>query len=119
MDKSKVIVEAGTEGGSIALHGLQAGQGWKFSLEVFDWTPALLDEDPIHANSAIVDTWAAGLELLDKYRWARFHPVFVDPDFKPRVWEAVKERLMEDGEASQSRRNHPLERWREVCGSGD
>jgi len=116
MYKSKVIVKVGVELGSIALHGMQAERDWKFWREVNDQTPDLLDEEPIHTKSATVDTWAAALELLDKYPWATFYPVFVDPDFKQEILDAVKERLKDDSETSQS---ESLKRWRAVCGRGD
>ena len=112
MYKSKVIVKVGVELGSIALHGMQAEQGWKFWREVNDQAPDLLDEEPIHSKSATVDTWAAALELLDKYPWATFYPVFVDPDFKGEIWDAVEKRLNDDSEWE-------LERWRAVCGITD
>lgn len=116
MCKSKVIVGVGVELGSIALHGMEAERDWKYWREVNDQTPDLLDKEPAHTKSATVDTWAAALELLDKYRWAKFYPVFVDPDFKRRIWDAVKERLKDGSETSQSKWEHPLKRWRTVCG---
>jgi hypothetical protein len=115
MYASKVIVKVGVELGSIALHGMQAERGWKFVREVNDQTPDLLDEEPIHTKSETVDTWAAALKLLDKYPWATFYPVFVDPDFKREIWDAVTERLKDDSETSRSEWEHPLERWRAVC----
>src|SRR5271156_6161025 len=119
MYKSKVIVKVGVELGLIALHGMQAERGWKFVREVNDQTPDLLDEEPIHTKSATVDTWAAAPELLDKYPWATFYPVFVDPDFKREIWDAVKQRLKDDSERSQTEWEHPLKRWRAVCGITD
>ena len=115
MYKSKVIVKVGVELGSIALLGMQAERDWKFWREVNDQTPDLLDEEPIHTKSATVDTWTAGLELLDKYPWATFYPVFVDPDFKWEIWDAVQKRLKDDSETSQSAQEHPLKRWQAVC----
>ena len=119
MYKSKAIVKVGVELGLIALHGIQTERGWKFVQEVNDQTPDLLDEEPIHTKSATVDTRAAALELLDKYRWALLYPVFVDLDFKGRIWDAVTERLKDFGETSQSEWEHPLKRWRAICGITD
>lgn len=110
MSKSEVILAVGAEGGSIALYGLRTNQGWVFARQVDDQTPDLLDEEPIHTKTAGVDTWDAALELLDHYRWPALFPLFVHPDFRRQIWDAVQERL--EPEKSQSE----LSRWREICG---
>jgi hypothetical protein len=49
--EKEVIVEVGLEGGSLALLGVRADGGWRYSLYVNDWTPELLDEEPIQRES--------------------------------------------------------------------
>jgi hypothetical protein len=109
MSKSEVIAAVGAEGGSIALHGVQAPRSWIFAIEVNDGTPELLGEEPTQTKSAAVETWDAALDLLDRYRWASLLPLFVHPDFRRQIWDAVQERL--ETETSQS----ALNQWREIC----
>jgi hypothetical protein len=40
-----------------------------------------------------VEGWEAGLGLMDRYPWARLHPVALHPEFLERVRVAVEERL--------------------------
>lgn len=110
-NKSEIIVEIGAEGGSIALHRMQTEQCWAFTMEVNDWTADLMGEEPIHHMSAPVDSWEGAVELLDKYPWPKLFPVFVHPDFKRQIWDAVQERLPKISATSQSAQQN----WRRVC----
>jgi hypothetical protein len=109
MNKCEVVVEVGTEGGSIALIGKRHGRGWTFSRSVNDWTPELIDEEPIFHRSAEVASWEAALRLLDKYPWQTLYPSKVHPEFRARVWTALEERLAGDDEKLLK-----LERWRNL-----
>jgi hypothetical protein len=108
--KCEVVVEVGTEGGSIALIGKRHGRGWTFSCSVNDWTPELINEEPIFHKSAEVASWEAALRLLDKYPWQTLYPSKVHPEFRARVWTALEERLAGDDEKLLQ-----LERWRNLC----
>jgi hypothetical protein len=110
MSKSEVIVAVGAEGGTIALYGTPTDRGWIFAREVNEGTPDLLDEAPVHTTSATVESRAAALELFDRYRCPMLHPIFVHPDFRRQIWDAVQERLR--GDTPQV----ALRQWREVCG---
>jgi hypothetical protein len=110
MDKDEVVVEVGAEGGSIALIGTRRDRGWTFSRSVNDWTPELIDEEPIFHKSAEVDSWEAALRLLDKYPWETLYPLKVHPEFRARIWIAVQERL-----AGNNENILKLERWRNLC----
>jgi hypothetical protein len=111
MDKGEVIINLGAEGGSIALYGVRTSRGWVFTMEVDDWTPELLDEEPLHTNLASVETWPAALELLDKYHWSKFFPLFIHPEFRRKIWEAVQVRLPKKAETAPS----TLNSWRDAC----
>jgi hypothetical protein len=111
LKESDTIIEIGAEGGSLALRGIQNGRGWAFSMEITDWTPALIDEDWIQHHSVAVDSWEAALSLLDQYRWSRLRPIRIHPEFRQRVWLAVRERLQNNAEASK----FALEAWRNLC----
>jgi hypothetical protein len=63
--------------------------------------PALKPED-------WVDGWDEGLRLMDRYQWARLHPLYVHPAFVERVRAAVEERLADvDSESAERAR----EKW--------
>jgi hypothetical protein len=67
VNESEVIIELGAEGGSITLSGFRTDRGWSFWREVTDWTPELIDEERIHHESAVVDSWEAALKLLGSF----------------------------------------------------
>ena len=111
MNRYETVVEVGSEGGSIAIVGVRhPSGGWTFQRIVNDFTPAMIDEEPIHEKSAEVDFWKGALRLLNKYRWQRLHPVQVHPEFRDQVWIAVQERAAGDEKAAAN-----LERWRVLC----
>lgn len=112
MNKSEIIVEIGAEGGSMALCRKQTERGWAFTMEVNDWTAELLGDEPMHKMSGPVDSWEAAVELLDRYPWPKLFPVFVHPDFKRQLWDAMQERLPNYSETSQSAEQN----WRRICG---
>ena len=73
---------------------------WQFARVTVDQTEALLGETgdgvvrrPPVENLEWVASWEEGLQLLDRYPWARLHPVAVHPEFVERVRVAVEERL--------------------------
>ena len=99
-DGSLVVLEVGAEGGSVTLIGREGADGaWRFARITIDQSWALLGEAdvPITAPDLTslvwVDGWEAGLTLMDRYPWARLHPVYVHPEFVERVRAAVEERL--------------------------
>ena len=111
------LIKIGAEGGSITLFGVTTADGsWHYWRSTHDETPTYLDPeeggDVIRHTSGWVDTWPEALVLLDRYPWARLSPMYVHPDFRSRVWEAVQERL-EGEDGSQVQRS--LERWGKRC----
>jgi len=112
------IIKIGAEGGSITLFGVRTKDGeWQFARAVNDQTPTFLDPDEggseIKHTSLWVKTWAEALRMLDRYPWARLNGMFVHPEFRQRLWEAVKDRL-EGQEGDKVKRC--LERWQQRCG---
>ena len=114
-DGSVVVLEVGAEGGSLTLIGRESDDGaWRFARVTDDQSEALFGETdvPITAPdlSALtwVDSWEAGLKLMDRYPWAQLHPVFVHPKFVERVRAAVEERLKGVG---TSRVQYAAEKW--------
>jgi hypothetical protein len=115
VQQCKTIVEIGAEGGSITLFGTKTMRGWVFSMKIIDQTLELFGEEPGESsekNSSSVEGWEAALTLLDQQPWFRLYPVRVHPDFRHRVWSAVRKRLQENTEDAQ----FSLMRWRELCG---
>ena len=109
----EVIVEVGTEGGSITLLGTHSQGGWVYSMSVDDWSPELIGEERIQHDSNVVDSWEAALKLLDQYPWFKLHPISIHAEFRQQIWCAVQERMQKNTEGSEG----PLERWRELCRS--
>jgi hypothetical protein len=111
MDEDEVVVEVGAEGGSILLIGTRRDRGWTFSRSVDESaTYDLIGEKPVLHKSAEVDSWEAALRLLDRYPWQTLYPLKVHPEFRARVWIALKERL-----GSVEKGSFELERWRNLC----
>ena len=112
-DGSVVILQAGAEGGDVMLIGRAKGDAgpWRFARVTDDQTEALFGESgdgvvhgPSFDDLEWVDTWEEGLRLLDRYRWARLHPLAVHPAFVDRVRAAVEERLAQEEEDSTTER---------------
>jgi hypothetical protein len=104
-DGSMVVLEVGTEGGSLTLIGREGeGGAWRFARITDDQSEALFGEADVPNTApdlsaiAWVDGWESGLQLLDRYPWVRLHPVYVHPDFVDRVRAAVEERLSDPGD---------------------
>ena len=113
---SVVVVEVGAEGGSVTLIGRPgAGSAWQFARMTVDQSEWLLGEvevelpgEPPLDSLEWVDGWEAALGLLDRYPWARLHPVEVHPEFRERMRVAVEERLADVDSESAER---ATEKW--------
>jgi hypothetical protein len=124
-DGSVVVLEVGAEGGSLTLVGRPAATGeWQFARVVDDQTEALFGESgiavsPPPALQSIdwVEGWEAALRLLDRYPWARLHPLEVHPEFAERVWVAVEERLASESQDSST--EYARGKWERVFGQND
>jgi hypothetical protein len=99
-DGSLVVVEVGAEGGSLTLIGREGeGGAWRFARITIDQTEALFGETDVPSTApdlttlVWVDSWEAGLSLMDRYPWVRLSPQYVHPDFVERVKTAIEERL--------------------------
>jgi len=101
---SVVLLKVGAVGGSVTLVGRKTGAGnWRFARITNDQTEALLREtgDVVERAPALEDlvwvaSWKEGLQLMDRYPWARLHPLAVHSEFVERVRVAVEERLTGD-----------------------
>ena len=96
-----LVLQVGGEGGSLTLVGRNAESGaWQFARVTDDQTEDLFGDTgdgtvkaPSFENLEWVDTWDEGLRLMDRYPWARLHPLYVHPEFVERVQVAVEKRL--------------------------
>ena len=117
-DGSVVILQAGAEGGDVTLIGRTTGAGiWAFARVTDDQTEALFGESGVEleAPRALkpddwVESWDEALRLMDRYRWARLHPLAVHPEFFERVRAAVEARLAEVDSVSAERARGKWER---------
>jgi hypothetical protein len=119
-DGSVVVLEVGAEGGAVTLFGRPiAGGRWQFARLTDDQTEALFGDSgaELTAPPAVkpedwVENWAEALRLMDRYQWARLHPVAVHPEFVERVRAAVEERLAAEG--SDGWTEYRREKWERV-----
>jgi len=76
----QVIVEVGSEGGSLTLYGIQSAEGWRFRAETNE--AALVDDEdmPDHPERPWVETWRSALKQLDGYPWTQLYPLEVHPE---------------------------------------
>ncbi len=96
-----VILKVAAAGGSVTLVGRKTGATTcQFARITVDQSEDLLGEvngeapgPPTLTSPEWVASWEEGLQLMDRYPWARLHPVAVHPDFVDRVRAAVEERL--------------------------
>ena len=114
-DGGVIIVECGSEGGSVSLQGRRDQNGhWVFWTVTDESSMAELMPDEFGAvelrrRSREVDTWAAALDAFGRYPWRRLYPVAVHPEFADAVLQAVQA-----GGAMQVGR-YRMDRWLEVC----
>lgn len=88
----QVIVEVGSEGGSLTLFGIESPDGWRFRVETDE--AALLDDDEMveKPDRPWVVTWRSALKQLDAYPWTQLFPLDVHPEFFERVHKALQAR---------------------------
>jgi hypothetical protein len=122
-DGSVVILQAGAEGGDVTLIGRTTDAGsWAFARVTDDQTEALFGESgdgvieaPSFENLEWVETWDDGLRLMDRYKWARLHPLYVHPAFVELVRAAVEERLAIEMQDRWT--NHARGKWERLLGA--
>ena len=107
-----VVMAVGAEGGSLRLFGQRTTGGWRYRYTLVDQSAAWLDEGDAESRrqSPWVDSWRDALAQLDRYPWARLHPMTVHPAFTTRVLDAARRRL----ENNQSL----LDRWTRLTAPG-
>lgn len=117
-DGSVVVLQAGAEGGDVTLIGQTTVAGaWSFARVTDDQTEALFGDSGVEITPPPalkpedwIDGWDEGLRLMDRYQWARLHPLYVHPAFMERVRVAVEERLAGLDSASAKRAREKWER---------
>jgi hypothetical protein len=110
------LLLAGIEGGGIALYGMRLADGWRFQAEYVDQTGTMIDLPEIRDTSAWTSDWDEALRHLDARGWQRFPAVYVHPEFRRRVWEAIVPRIEASAEAGLLPADKLIERWRSRCG---
>lgn len=88
----EIIVEVGSDGGSLTLYGIQSPGGWKFKVETSE--AALVDDEdmPDAPERPWVATWRSALKQLDGYPWTQLYPLVVHPVFSDKVAKALQAR---------------------------
>lgn len=110
-----VVLRVGAEGGAIRLIAQEITTGWRYRYTMLDQTSLWLDEGDAETRrqSAWVYAWRDALAALDRYPWARLHPMEVHPLFGERVLQAARERLTTQGSSSTSEQR--LSDWSALC----
>jgi hypothetical protein len=96
----EIVLEVGTEGGSITLLGERnAGDNWQFQIETDESTlyDLLSEEDrntivEYCAQTVCVSSLHEALGLLDRYQWFSLCPLKVHPEFLDAVLLEVRKR---------------------------
>ena len=90
-----VVMAVGAEGGSLRLVAQRTTVGWRYRYTLVDQCAAWLEEGDAESRrqSPWVDSWRDALAQLDRYPWARLHPIDVHPAFTTRVLDAARRRL--------------------------
>jgi hypothetical protein len=111
---SEVVLEVGSEGGSIAVLRDERGGSGPFWVEIEESMAydalSQADRDSVAptSRSGRAASFAEALEQLDRYRWAWLSPIRVHPAFRELVLSAVKTRI--NGCQDQASRI-ALDRW--------
>jgi len=123
MDDARVILKVGAAGGSVTLLGRPMENGeWQFVRRAIDQTGDLLGGTDAKQRSDSpglewVDSWSEALGLMDRYPWARLHPLVVHWEFVEPLRTAVAERLalISDGRERELAR----EKWERVISAAE
>ncbi|MBE5394936.1 MULTISPECIES: hypothetical protein [Paenibacillaceae] len=92
-----IIVLSG-EGGRITLVGSKTSNGtWLFRKKTDESAldDFFNDEDLsllVHQKSKVVTDWEQAIALLGR-SWVRLRPLYIHPDFKKLIWEAVSSKV--------------------------
>lgn len=121
-DGGVVILKVGAAGGSVTLVGRKAGATtWQFARITVDQSEDLLGEadgkvpgPPAPTALEWVASWEEALQLMDRYPWARLHPLAVHPEFAERVRVAMEKRLAVQPQGSDTERVRG--KWERVLG---
>lgn len=113
-DGPELILIAGVEGGGISLYRERRSDGtWRFNVRYTDQTAMFLGEPASETKSSWAESWDDAIKDLDARKWLSLPGVFVHPEFRQAVWEAVSTRLERRTDAHAAR---ALGRWRSRCG---
>jgi hypothetical protein len=118
-DGSIVVVELLAEGGGYTILGRVATDGaWRFKVDGYDMTPALIDEEPIVRRGDWVPTLQDVIGQISR-GWYRRRAQEVHPMFQTALLAEVTQRMLnhiaENGELAPRLRD-TYRRWQKVCG---
>ena len=94
--REQLILEVGSEGGSIKLLGVETDGTWVFKVAT-DESALLDDDDYVLPERPWVTSWEEALEQLGGYPWTRLYPLFIHPAFDKKVEAALKRKAGSDG----------------------
>jgi hypothetical protein len=111
----EVVLMVGTDGGSIALQRRESSSGkwvWLMETNEVELYDLLDGEEGFNSRDAVkcdfAGSFAGAMALIDRYPWAKLHPMKVHPEYREEVLSAVRDR----GGVRAERRWRQLLKWK-------
>lgn len=114
-NRRRILLEAGTEGGSVGIAEYRSPGNTLFVYFVDECTVDFLSDGDREGlpdatpRETVCDSFPEALRLLERYRWWRFVPLEVAPDFR----DAINEEVMRIGDDRSN------QRWRAYLDQSD
>lgn len=90
--QTQTILEVASESGQLTLCGIQSPSGWQFRIEAHTASQPVIEDISKPSHRPWVDTLRSALKQLDTYHWTQLQAVAVHPEFRERVFKALKTR---------------------------
>ena len=112
--KERILLEVGSEGGSLTIRGRWSPSGWRYRYVRNEAMWEEVEDLPASACHEATDypSWRAVMKAMDRYPWHALYPLHAHPEFGPRIMVAWRRRSKTSG------KNVREAEWARVCGGG-